>query len=87
MKSLTDLQWYDQNGNPVKSYDANGDVYPAIVYFTAAVTTIVEGEPVITPTSKPSLLQIDNPVEGTTYVLKMAYTAQDGWQLSWVAES
>lgn len=85
MKSLTDLQWYDQNGNLVKSYDANAaednQRLPAILYFPAPEA----GE---TATSQPQLLKLPDDYDNTkTYVLKMAYTAQDGWRLSWVAES
>lgn len=84
MKSLTDLQWYDQNGNLVKSYDANAaensQRLPAILYFPAPAA----GE---AAASQPQLLKLPSDYDNTkTYVLKMAYTAQDGWRLSWVAE-
>ena len=77
MKSLTDLQWYDQNGNLVKSYDANAaennQRLPAILYFPAPEA----GE----AASQPQLLKLPSDYASKTYVLKCV-----NGTMGWVAE-
>lgn len=75
MKSLTDLQWYDQNGNLVKSYDKNTNAGPSILYFDGV-------------SEKPVALQIPvGPDTSKPYLFKMVYdSVNTKWNLEWVKE-
>ena len=74
MKSLTDVKWYDSNGNLVESYDKSTATGPAILYFPTAG-------------SKPIVLSPPEHSGDTTKAYTLTYhynTDESKWELAWV---